>query len=80
MLLLPLEGEVMDDELLNFKEAAELLRVSDKVLMKLLQEEDVPARKIGKEWRISKLGLYQWIQQGKSRDYAKNASNDAEEE
>lgn len=60
------------DELLTFKEAVEFLKISDKTLMKLLQEESIPARKLGKEWRFSKNALIQWVAQGDSKDYAKN--------
>lgn len=62
------------DELLTFKEAMEFLKVSDKVLMKLLQEEDVPARKIGKEWRFSRQALIGWVGDGRSRYYSKNSN------
>ncbi|GIM46994.1 hypothetical protein DNHGIG_25430 [Collibacillus ludicampi] len=66
----------MTDELLDFKQAAEFLRVSDKVLMKLLQEENVPARKIGNQWRFSKQALINWIAEGNSRDYTKKMRDD----
>ncbi|NLO40177.1 MAG: helix-turn-helix domain-containing protein, partial [Ruminiclostridium sp.] len=36
------------------EEAAELFGVSIKTFIKLLREENVPARKIGREWRFSK--------------------------
>lgn len=60
------------DELFTFKDAAAFLQVSDKTLMRLLQEESVPARKLGKEWRFSKNALIQWVAQGDSKLYAKN--------
>lgn len=68
----------MDDELLTFKGAMEFLGISDKTLTKLLREEDIPARKLGKEWRFSKNALRAWIQTGKSRDYTQR--QDADEE
>ena len=59
------------DELLTFKQALELLGVGEKVLLRLLSEEDVPARKLGKEWRFSKQALIEWVAQGKSRNYSR---------
>lgn len=68
------------DELLTFKDAVEFLKTSEKTLMKLLQEENIPARKIGKEWRFSKDALIKWVSEGDSRDYTKNAHDTSMDE
>lgn len=60
----------MDKEILNMDEAAELFGVSIKTFIKLLREENVPARKIGREWRFSKKALVDWLSQGSSRAYS----------
>lgn len=60
----------MDKEILNMDEAAELFGVSIKTFIKLLREEDVPARKIGREWRFSKKALIDWLSKGSSRMYS----------
>ncbi len=60
----------MEKEILNMEEAAELFGVSIKTFIKLLREENVPARKIGREWRFSKSALVAWLSQGSSRSYS----------
>lgn len=59
----------MNDDILNLEQATEILRVSEKTLIKLLREEHIPARKIGREWRFSKAALIQWLACGDSFDY-----------
>ncbi len=60
----------MDKEILNMEEAAEFFNVSIKTFIKLLKEEKVPARKIGREWRFSKSALINWLSQGDSQQYS----------
>lgn len=57
-------------EILNLEEAAALLDVSAKTLAKALREEALPARKIGREWRFSRMALLNWLGAGNSREYA----------
>ena len=59
----------MNSDILNLEQTVEFLRVSEKTLIKLLREENIPARKIGREWRFSKEALINWIASGKSFDY-----------
>ena len=59
----------MDSNILNIEQAVEFLGVSEKTLIKLLREEHVPARKIGREWRFSKDALINWLSTGDSIDY-----------
>lgn len=59
----------MDAAILNLEQAAELLGVSEKTLIKLLREEHIPARKIGREWRFSRDALTRWLAGGDSLDY-----------
>jgi len=63
----------MDKEILNLEEACEFLRVSDRTLIKLLREEHLPARKIGREWRFGKQALIDWISWGDSSEYSTQA-------
>lgn len=60
----------MDNGILNLEQAASLLEISEKTLIKLLKEEHLPARKLGREWRFSKDRLIQWLAEGDSTDYA----------
>lgn len=59
----------MDNSILNVEQAVEFLGVSEKTLIKLLREEHIPARKIGREWRFSKEALINWISTGDSCNY-----------
>jgi excisionase family DNA binding protein len=53
-------------EILTIDEAAELLGVSVKTFIKVLHSEDVPARKIGREWKFSRAALVAWVGSGRS--------------
>jgi len=68
----------MDKEILNMEEAAELFNVSIKTFIKLLKEEKVPARKIGREWRFSKSALIKWLSEGDSQLYSSSESDPKE--
>lgn len=59
----------MNDDILNLEQAMEFLGVSEKTLIKMLREEHVPARKIGREWRFSREALIKWIAAGDSTNY-----------
>lgn len=59
----------MDNDILNIEQATEFLGVSEKTLIKLLREEHIPARKIGREWRFSRQALIQWLAAGDSMQY-----------
>lgn len=59
----------MNNDILNLQQAIEFLGVSEKTLIKLLREEHIPARKIGREWRFSKEALVNWLATGDSLNY-----------
>jgi excisionase family DNA binding protein len=58
-----------DREILNIEEAAALLGVSIKTFNKVLHSEDMPARKIGREWKFSRRALIDWVGNGQNRDF-----------
>ncbi len=58
-----------DAEILNIDEAAALLGVSAKTFSKVLHSEDIPARKIGREWKFSRQALISWVGEGRSSDF-----------
>ena len=60
----------MDRAILNLEEAAGLFGVSVKTFIKLLKEEKVPGRKIGREWRFSRGALIDWLSRGDSQSYS----------
>jgi excisionase family DNA binding protein len=57
------------DDVLTLEEASQLFQVSTKTFLKLLREENLPARKVGREWRFSRTALLQWMAGGRSQDY-----------
>lgn len=64
----------MEKEILSMEEASELFGVSVKTFIKLLKEEKVPARKIGREWRFSRKALIEWLSAGDSQTYSSSES------
>lgn len=82
LILMPVEGDVVMDELLTLKQAAEFLQIHEKSLLKLLAKEEVPARKIMGKWRFSRDAILQWIALGRSTDFAKSLTveEDADDE
>ena len=59
----------MDSDVLNLEQAIEFFGVSERTMIKLLREECIPARKIGREWRFSKSALLRWLGEGDSVNY-----------
>lgn len=68
----------MEKEILTMEEAADLFGVSVKTFIKLLKEEKVPARKIGREWRFSRSALIDWLSSGDSQAYSASESDTRE--
>ena len=58
-----------DRDILNIDEAAALLGVSVKTFNKVLHAENIPARKIGREWKFSRSALIDWVGSGCSTDF-----------
>ena len=61
-------------DILTIDEAAELLGVSVKTFNKVLHSQDLPARKIGREWKFSRRALIEWVGSGKSGEFYKEAT------
>lgn len=60
-------------EILTIEEAAELLGVSIKTFNKVLHSENIPGRKIGREWKFSRQALIDWIGAGRSDDFYRDS-------
>lgn len=60
----------MLDEILTLPEVAQLLKVADKTVYSMAQKGQLPAFKVGGQWRFKRVDLDQWIEQRKtaSRD------------
>ena len=61
-------------DVLTIEEAAELIGVSIKTFNKVLHSENLPGRKIGREWKFSRQALIDWIGAGRSVDFYRDAS------
>ncbi len=64
-----------DREILNIEEAAALLGVSVKTFNKVLHSENIPARKIGREWKFSRVALIEWVGSGRSMDFYRETND-----
>jgi excisionase family DNA binding protein len=69
---------MVERDILNIDEAAELLGVSVKTFNKVLHSEDLPARKIGREWKFSRQALIDWVGSGQSRRFYKEGGHEDE--
>jgi len=57
------------EDVLTLAEAAAYLRVPEAELLHLVEADDIPAQKIGGEWRFLKKALAEWLRYG--RDYCR---------
>jgi excisionase family DNA binding protein len=56
-----MERNPSDLQLLNLAEAALLLQISKRTLLRTIQQKEVAAFKVGGQWRIRESLLRQWI-------------------
>lgn len=50
------------ENLLTLKEVAKLLRLSPQTLYKMLEQGEIPAVKIGSQWRFDREQLKSWLE------------------
>ena len=48
--------------LLTLEAAAEILRVSKRTLIRMIQKKEVPAFKVGGQWRIRESQFRKWVE------------------
>jgi len=56
-----MEKEPESLRLLTLREAAQMLQVSPRTLQRLIRKHDLPAFKVGGQWRVRESQLAQWI-------------------
>ena len=71
--------DVLQRDVLNIEEAAELLGVSIKTFNKVLHSEEMPARKIGREWKFSRRALIEWVGAGRSSQFYRENGEEEDE-
>ena len=64
----------MPDEILTLPEVALLLKIAEKTVYSMAQKSQLPAFKVGGQWRFRRVDIDQWIEQQKanSRDEGRN--------
>jgi excisionase family DNA binding protein len=55
-----------DIQLMTLAEAAELLQVSTRTLHRMIRSAELPAFKVGGQWRVRESQLQQWIEHRES--------------
>ena len=53
----------MRDEILTLPEVAELLKVGDETIYSMVQKGQLPAFKVGGQWRVQRVDIDEWIDQ-----------------
>ena len=53
---------VQELRLLTLSEAAAVLQVSKRTLLRMIQQREVPAFKVGGQWRIRESQFRQWVE------------------
>ena len=48
-------------EVMNTEQAAQFLQVEEKVVIELAEAGKLPGRKLGKDWRFSRVALVAWL-------------------
>jgi excisionase family DNA binding protein len=61
-------------DVLTLTEAAAYLRLSDADVLRLVEEQGLPARRLGSEWRFLKVAIQDWLRAGSA---AATSSKDA---
>ncbi|WP_131749404.1 helix-turn-helix domain-containing protein [Frankia sp. Cppng1_Ct_nod] len=50
-----------DDDVLTVDELVAWLRLSESTVLKLLSEREIPARKVGHQWRVRRGRVRDWL-------------------
>jgi excisionase family DNA binding protein len=58
----------MDKDILDIEEAATLFGVSTRTIYTLARKGDIPATRVGREWRFARRNLIAWVANGSQAD------------
>lgn len=61
-------------EVLTLAEAAAYLRLPEVDVLRLVDEQGLPARRLAKEWRFLKVAIQQWLSTGSPKPQSSKAS------
>src|SRR2546430_14600960 len=59
---------MMEKDILDVEGAATLLGVSTTTIYNLARKGDIPATRVGREWRFARANLMQWVANGSAAD------------
>lgn len=57
-----MQSQFANIRLLTLSEAARLLQVSTRTLHRMIRSGDLPALKVGGQWRVRETQLQQWVE------------------
>ncbi len=60
--------ELMDSEILDIEGAARMLGVSTRTIYNLARKGEIPAMKVGREWRFARRNIVDWVANGTEAD------------
>ncbi|PPC85925.1 MAG: hypothetical protein CTY37_07120 [Methylotenera sp.] len=66
----------MNDEVLNLEQAAILIGVHPVTLRKMAASGEIPARKVGREWRFNRAAIMQWLTGDYDNERAKQCQSE----
>lgn len=52
--------------LLTLAEAASILKISKRTLHRMIQHRQIPAFKVGGQWRILESRFHEWVEEGEN--------------
>lgn len=61
-----MNGEQTELKFLTLAEAATILQVSKRTVLRMIQKKDVPALKVGGQWRLRESQLKRWAEEKES--------------
>lgn len=64
----------MPNKVLTVREAADMLRVHQSTIYRLLKRRELPAFKIGSDWRFNQEHLYEWLNERGRQTQIQSAS------
>ena len=63
----------MDEEILSVEGAARALGVSTRTIYTLARKGEIPAMRVGREWRFTRQNIREWVTNGSEADRLKAA-------
>ena len=59
-------ADLLNENYISIDDAAEYLNIKAVTLRKWIKDKNVPAHKIGKQWKFKRSELEEWVKSGRS--------------